>query len=287
MTSAMGALLHRGAALYNRLLNPRFAELQRSTRGMLNPIVYRRLYRLASRLPDLPIIEVGGATGSASIALALGMKESGKRAKLIVVEKMEGGTRSDMGDYQANLELVQGNFRRYGVEDQIILYPHYLTLENGPEVVALAGGPIAAFMSDADGHLDRDFALFWPRLIPGGAIVVDDYDNRTDTFRPISTRHPQGGTKRLLSYRLLNQIMAWGLMRKTGRFRDTVFGVKPAGADFTRFDPAACAAIRDGVTREWVQAVKAGSAPAELHTSGRQVARRPARSRRPHSGTLA
>ena len=251
--SLVRSLLHRGAGLVNQILNPRFTELQRSTRGMLNPIVYRRLYRLARRLPDLPIIEVGGATGCASIALALGMKESGKHSKLIVVEKMEGGTRGDVGDYQTNVELVRANFRRYGVQDQIILFPHPLTLENGPEVVALAGGPIAAFMSDADGHLDRDFALFWPRLIPGGAIVVDDYSNRRDTFRPISARHPQGGTKRLLTYRLLNQLMAWGLMRARGRFRDTVFGVKPEGADFGRFDPAVCATIRGGVAGEWAQ----------------------------------
>jgi hypothetical protein len=122
-------------------------------------------------------------------------------------------------------------------------------------VLRMAGGPIAGFMSDADGHLDRDFALFWPQLIPGGAMVIDDYSNRRDTFRPVSARHPQGGTKRLLVYRLLNQLMVWGLFQRRGRFRDTIFGTKPARADFGRFDPAVCATIRAGVAQEWAQVV--------------------------------
>src|SRR4051812_25766414 len=69
---------------FNRLFNPRFAHLQRAVRGMLNPVVYRQLYRLAYAAPDLPIIEVGAGRGAGSIALALGMKESGKTSKLIV-----------------------------------------------------------------------------------------------------------------------------------------------------------------------------------------------------------
>lgn len=247
-------VLHHGVRIYNGIFNRRFTEIRRETRGMLNPLVYRRLYKLAYRLPDLPIVEIGGAAGSASIALALGMKESGKRSKLIVVEKMEGGSRIRIGGYNENLEHVLGNFRRYGVEHMITLYPHTLTLENGHEVVALAGGKIAAFMHDADGRLDRDFALFWPILMEGGAIVIDDYGNRA-TFQPISPAHPQGGTKHVLTYRLLNQIMAWGLFVRDWRFRDTVFGHKPSNADFTRFDLQACGRIADQVERDRAGAV--------------------------------
>ena len=256
--------LHDGLQLYNRIFNRRFAEIARDTRGMLNPLVYRRLYQLAYRLPDLPIVEIGGAAGSGSIALALGMKESGKRSKLIVVEKMEGGSRIVIGSYNENLEHVLGNFRRYGVEDTIKLYPHELTLENGHEVVALAGGKIAAFMHDADGRLDRDFALFWPILMPGGAIVIDDYANQAN-YQPISPAHPQGGTKHIMTYRLLNQIMSWGLFARDWRFRNTLFGHKPANADFTRFDPRACAAIAAQVERDRAAAVEGGAGAIPVH----------------------
>jgi predicted O-methyltransferase YrrM len=250
------ALLRRlSSRAFNRLFNPRFAHLQRTVRGMLNPVVYRRLYGLAHRAPDLPIVEVGGGRGAGSIALAWGMKESGKTSKLIVVEKMEGGSRSLVGDYQTNLSLVLANFRRFGVEDRIILYPHDLTLENGSQVQALAGPSIAAFMTDADGRLDRDFQLFWPLLIPGGKIVVDDFANEAH-FQPISEAHPQGGTKCLLTYRLLSQLTAWGLFRREWTFQKTVVGVKPPEADWTRFDPAVCASIIAGVERERLQTLQ-------------------------------
>jgi predicted O-methyltransferase YrrM len=264
MKRLLRRVLHYGLQLYNRIFNRRFTDIARDTRGMLNPLVYRRLYQLAYRLPDLPIVEIGGASGSASIALALGMKESGKRSKLIVVEKMEGGSRTAIGGYNENLEHVLGNFRRYGVEDTIGLYPHELTMKNGHEVVALAGEKIAAFMHDADGRLDRDFALFWPILMEGGAIVIDDYGNRPN-FQPISPAHPQGGTKHVMTYRLLNQIMAWGLFARDWQFRDTVFGHKPSNADFTRFDLQACVRIAEQVERDRAAAVSRKAAAVTAH----------------------
>jgi predicted O-methyltransferase YrrM len=255
MSGLLRRVLHSGSDAYNHAFNRRFAELQRNTRGMLNPLVYRRLYRLAFAGPDLPIVEVGGATGSGSIALAWGLKEAGKRSKVIVIEKMEGGSRTQVGDYQQNLDLVLGNFRRFGVEEQVELFPHELTMENGHEVVRLAGGPIAAFMSDADGRIHRDFQLFWPLLVTGGSIVIDDYSASAD-YKPVSAAHPQGGAKCMFAYRLLNQMMAWGLFRKEWRLQQTVFGVKPQGADISRLDPAVCEEIIAQVERE--RALKMG-----------------------------
>jgi predicted O-methyltransferase YrrM len=231
---------------------------------MLNPMIYRRMYLLAREQPDLDMVEIGGAAGAGSVALALGMKESGKRSGLIVVEKLQGGSRATLGDYQRNLEIINGNFRDFGVDNVVRLYPHEITMENGSEVRALVQTrEIAAFVHDADGRLDRDFFLFWPLLRPGGLIIVDDYAN-SPHFKPISERNPQGGIKSVMTFRLLNQMIDWGLFRPTRHMGNTVFGLKPAGADFSRFDREACRRIIEQVERERdAFLVKAEAAPAK------------------------
>ncbi|MGH7898555.1 MAG: hypothetical protein ACREQQ_11420, partial [Candidatus Binatia bacterium] len=83
--------------LYNRTLHPRFLDLKRRAGGMLPAAVYHRLYDEVVKLPDLDIVEVGGAAGAGSIAIALAMQESSKRSKLVVVERCEGGSRVPFG----------------------------------------------------------------------------------------------------------------------------------------------------------------------------------------------
>jgi predicted O-methyltransferase YrrM len=217
---------------------------------MLRPTIYRRLYLLARALPDLDIVEIGGASGAASIALALGMKDSGKRARVIVVEKLQGGSRTRYGGYQDNLVIMQSNIRQFGVDDRIVLFPHELTLDNGKDVRALMTTPhIAAFMHDADGRLDRDFLLFWPLLQPGGLMFIDDYSN-TPRYTPVSDEHPHGGIKSVMTYRLLNQMIGWGLFVPFATIGQTIFGRKPPDANFGSFDLETCARIIDGVGRE-------------------------------------
>jgi predicted O-methyltransferase YrrM len=243
-------ILRQAYHFLGRMMYPRFYDLKARTHGMLNPMIYRQMYLLAREQPDLDIVEVGGAAGAGSVALALGMKESGKRSGLVVVEKLKGGSRAVLGDYQRNLEIINGNFRQFGVDQVVRLYPHELTMENGAEVRALVRTPeIAAFVHDADGRLDRDFFLFWPLLRPGGLIIVDDYAN-SPHFKPISERNPQGGINSVMTFRLLNQMIEWGLFRATRHMGNTVFGIKPAGADFSRFDREACRRIIEQVERE-------------------------------------
>ncbi|WP_206756961.1 class I SAM-dependent methyltransferase [Tolypothrix sp. FACHB-123] len=198
------------------------------------------MYDLCCQLPDLDIIEVGGATGTGSVSLAWALKDQEKQSKLIVVEKCEGGTRVDVGGYAENLELIQSHFSKFGVSEQIRLFPKELTFENGEEAISLIKTPkLAAFIHDADGRIDRDFYLFWPLLCEGGLIIIDDYANEAN-YQPISERHPLGGAKLILTYRLLNQIMEWGLFKPTLKIGKTIFGIKPRNADFSRFNLATC-----------------------------------------------
>lgn len=229
----------------------RWKALKADAKGMLHPKVYRELYLLARDLPDQDIVEIGGAAGAGSIALALGIKESGKQSRVIVAEKLEGGSRLDFGDRAENQRIIEDNFRKFGVLDQIRLFPHEVTLENGGEVAALVrSGTISALIHDADGRVDRDFFLFWPLLRDGGAIVIDDYADTPEKFRPVTPRHPAGGIKAVVTYRLTNLMIEWGLLRSNQVIGNTLFGVKPAAADFSRLDLLACKRAIAEVERE-------------------------------------
>jgi predicted O-methyltransferase YrrM len=230
--------------------NYKFRSLKKRAGGMLGPAVYQKIYELCRQLPDLDIVEIGGAAGAGSISIAWAMKDSLKKAKLIVVEKCEGGSRSDIGGYSENLSLIEKNFETFGVQDKILLYPHEITLENGSDVISLIETrEIAAFIHDADGRLDRDFSLFWPILMSGGLMIIDDYVDKA-TYKPTSDRYPQGGIKSVMTYRLLNQIIEWGLFEPYDKIKSTIFGYKSSSADYSLFNLDVCRDIIEEIQTE-------------------------------------
>ncbi|HEY9622356.1 MAG TPA: class I SAM-dependent methyltransferase [Crinalium sp.] len=250
MKKSIKSALRTAFLLFESVSNARFYNLRKQTNGLLLPIAYKKIYKLCRQLPDLDVVEIGGATGAGSISIAWAMKESGKQSKLIVIEKCQGGTRIDVGGYSENLELIQNHFKTFNVQDQIHLFPHELTLTNGKQAIDLIHTPeIAAFIHDADGRIDRDFYLFYPLLKPGGLIIVDDYANEAK-YQAVSDRHPMGGAKSIITYRLLNQIMEWGLFKPIHKIGKTIFGIKPLDADFKQFSLETCQAIIHGVEQE-------------------------------------
>ena len=199
---------------YNRLRHPRFSELKTRTGGMMPVRVYRRLHELAADLPDLDIVEIGAGTGTGTIALAWGMAESGKTSSLVTVEKCEGGSRDEIGDYEANRRLLDDNFGWAGVADRIRLFPRLLDDDSIDDCRdQLTTDRLAALVIDADGRLDRDFRYFWSSVVEGGAIVVDDYKGR----------HP----KAVLTRRLLDQMTTLGLFEPVAVVGETAFGRRP------------------------------------------------------------
>lgn len=238
------------AKAYYRLRYPRFYALRKQAGGMLSPAVYERIYKEIQLEPDLDVVEIGGAAGAGSIALYQGMRDSGKHARLVVVERCEGGSRSDFGGREENLRQLQENFRSFGVTENVKIFPHELTIENGEEVLRLCTTrELAAFIHDADGHIDRDFSLFWPRLRSRGLIIIDDYDPLPH-FVDVSARYPEGGIKGVLTYRLINQFIDWGLFESTAKVGITLFGRKPAAARWSYFNLDRCREIHESVKRE-------------------------------------
>lgn len=255
MPSSFTRVQDRSKLLFARIAYPRFYKLKKQAQGMLMPDVYKKMYEYCTDLPDLDIIEIGGAGGAGSIACAWALKETKKKSKLIVVEKCEGGSRSHFGSYDDNLQLLKKHFKKFHVQDYIELYPHELTFEHGKEVISMVRTKeIAALIHDADGRLDRDFFLFWPLLRPGGLIIIDDYENKPK-YQPVSSQYPQGGIKLVVTYRLVNQLVEWGLLSIKEKKGATIFGFKPEDGDISKLDLKVCEQIIKQVEQERDQVI--------------------------------
>ena len=240
------------AALRGRLLYRRFYEIKVAAHGMMPARVYKRLYDTVLGLPDLDIVEIGAAGGAGSVVIAQALKDARRTARLVTVEKCEGGSRSGRSK-QANRDALEATFRRFQVGDRIALFPEHLTMENGEEVKRLIGtGAISALVHDADGRLDRDFRIFFDMLVDGGAVVIDDFVDRR-RFKPVCDRYPFGGTKKLRTFRLANQLIDWGLIKREAVVGHTLFARKVPGASAARIEPEVVQAIDREVRAEYEQ----------------------------------
>lgn len=250
--------LHRNVYdLYYLVFHNRFFQIRRKCNGLCLVSVYKEIYKRALDLPDYDIVEVGGAAGASSIAFALALKESGKNSQVVVIEKCSGGTRSSYGGYDDNYRILTDNFISFEVDAYITLYPQALTVEKGPEVLSLINTKwISAFASDADGRIDRDFFLFWPRLIHGGMIVIDDYPRHISSETEKEEYYRTGRFKEVLTYELLNLFVSWGLFMPVKRVSNTIFGKKPKGADFEKFDMQICHDIVEDIKNAYLECAK-------------------------------
>lgn len=214
--------------------------------------VYSGLYDRVKTAPDLDILEIGPYRGASTIAMAWAMQDSGKKSRIVTVEKADGGQWHDPGHgHSENIAVLTSNLARQGVADRVTVFPDRVTDENRSEIVGLLGtDQLAALVHDADGHIDRDFRLFWRLVRPGGLIVIDDYRETPEKFQRPDERRPQGGIKGPLTFRLLNQFIEWGLFEPDEVIGETIFGSKPVGADFARFDQETCDAIHRSVIRD-------------------------------------
>lgn len=212
---------------------------------MLHPRVYASLYRQARLLSDKPFIEIGAASGSATIALAWGYRDVGHVSRIVAVERCQSGSRSRYGGFTDNLAILTRNLEQHRVSDRVHLFTQALTAASARDLIGQLGiEAISGFMHDADGRLDRDFSVFWPLTEPGGLIVVDDYLTARELSSKSASRHP-ALPKYRLTRTLLEMLIDRRLFVPFGRIDHTCFGRKP--------DPAP--AWPDGLNEDMAAAV--------------------------------
>ncbi len=233
--------------LQSLLPSGRFKVLQRHLGGMLEWRTYRRIYRELKARPDLDAVEVGAARGAGSIAAAMAYRDLRRSGRLVVVEKLERGSRSADGSYLDNLSAMESLFDAFRVTRHIQLFPHHITMKNGAEVVRLIRTrQLSAQIHDADGRLDRDFFHFGPLLIDDAFVLVDDYEDRLEQ-KELPDGTPVVFGKKRLTFQLFNLLAEWGLFVFDEVKDGTAFGRKPKGADWSRLDLNRCIEITQAI----------------------------------------
>jgi predicted O-methyltransferase YrrM len=156
--------------------------------SMLHLDVLTLLYHLAKNEPGA-ILEIGASLGGATIAMALGVANSGGTRKLISIEhggKQEHphlGTKDIIRDLRRN--LTKENVSRF------------VTLINGHSSEeatiadvrrALDPDQIGLLVIDADGAIERDINCFKDLLADDCWVVIDDYYGPAENIKVSPTR---------------------------------------------------------------------------------------------------
>lgn len=233
----------------------KFIKIKKITNGWLLPETYKAIYDCALTAQEGVMLDIGPAQGGSSISLGLGIRDSGK-SKLSKVFSIEKGTGSSAlqsrNDENLNTITLRRNIDKYGLSDRtVVLIGDVKDVHKQVDETQ----PISLMFIDADGALDRDFKLFYNRLLPGAPIILDDYvDSINKRAREVylkwssqselDTYVKQKGLEKFLDlyplgkeytvYRFVNYFLDKGLLKKDkvigGTF--TFFGHKPQNAVF-------------------------------------------------------
>jgi predicted O-methyltransferase YrrM len=146
--------------------------------SMLHPIVLTTVEHLASSVTGV-IVEVGAYVGGATIAMARGVRDAGRKTRIVTIE---GG-----GEYLTHPDLpsadifgdLQRNLQSRGLDRLVTLYrgmsDDQAALDLVRETLIANDARIGMLCIDADGKVQRDFDLYLPWCADGCVLVVDDY----------------------------------------------------------------------------------------------------------------
>lgn len=197
--------------------------------GMLAPSIYCRIYEIARSAGGL-IVEVGTFRGAATVALALGLRDSRKPGRVISFDR--GVSRSGVGDAEAFLGKVQRNLEFFKVDDLV-----ELVVGDVSETAAVVphDAEISVLMLDADGSIDRDIGLFFNRVIPGGMIIIDDCADIVKVKR-VGFSTTKIDSKLRLAFLLLSYFKSKGIISEGTQIKHTYFGEKLRGCRDDKLD---------------------------------------------------
>jgi precorrin-6B methylase 2 len=204
---------------------PDFDQITIRCSGMLAPSIYKRMYEVALRSADGLIVEVGTYGGAATVALALGLRDAGKCRRVVSFGRAR--------DPDAYRRRVKQNLRFFGVEDLVEL----IVGEVGNTADAIPEHDrISVLVIDADGSIDRDMALFFNRVVPGGAIIIDDCTDLVRMRRVGWSTTIRIDAKMRLAYLLLSYFKSKGIISAGTQIKNTYFGEKLRGFPDDKLD---------------------------------------------------
>jgi predicted O-methyltransferase YrrM len=133
------------------------------------------------------VLEVGAYTGGATIAMAMGVRDSGAQKKLISIER---GCRVDLPRIgtKDSFKDLRKNLKRFGFLDQVTLLNARSFDVNTVAMVRQLSGPIGLFVFDADANVRRDINCYSDRFIDRCWIVIDDYLGGADKSGKLRTQ---------------------------------------------------------------------------------------------------
>lgn len=213
-------------------LHPAYSEVRAIKRVTKTGLPLQAYYRLSQKVKDSRggnvFLEIGAGAGTSTtvIGKALAAKND-PDGMLFTAEKFEGGHYAETDGRNANIDRFYDLLDRFGVRKYVTLFPHYITEESIPDLrEAIGDRRLAGIFIDADGRIDRLLPGVWDMLPKDAPVIFDDYSNDLKYFRPVSDRYPQGGSKLLRCYRMVNVLAERGLIRIDEVIYGTVFTTK-------------------------------------------------------------
>jgi predicted O-methyltransferase YrrM len=207
--------------------------IKKKANGMLSIDVYQEMYRIAKKVKkNTTILEIGTAHGAGTISLALG---SYGKNKVLSIDKIIGGSRDKFGTFEENKLIIKNNFKYFGVDKIIDFYigtSTEIALQLPKEM------KFSMLVIDADGAVDRDFELFYNKLLPGSTVIIDDYSNYVRIKKDKKITHID--QKFRLTYMLVSFMEQANLLKKNKVIDSTYFGIKPQNqkndVNFSQYD---------------------------------------------------
>jgi len=142
--------------------------------SMLHPVVLTTLEHFAATV-DGAIVEIGAYVGGATIAMARGVRDSGRATPIVTIEP--GGqylTHPDLPSADIFGDL-QHNLSNRGLDRFVTLYQGLSSDPGALDLVRANADHIGMLCIDADGNVQRDFDLYLPFCDDGCLLSVDDY----------------------------------------------------------------------------------------------------------------
>jgi predicted O-methyltransferase YrrM len=213
----------------------RFTDIKHEGNGMLAPEEYKLLYHYSQDVAEWNMLEIGAGHGASTISLALGIRESESDSRLFTFEKGEGGSRDRYGDKETNIRILRNNLREFEVSKHVQLLTQRLTRDGGVPDTVRQAAPFGLIFIDADGQLDRDFELLYELLLPGGLVIVDDYNPTYNNEKSLQT------------FALINLFKEKGLLIERETYSNLFVGHKPIQEQSVHLEEAEISDIEDRI----------------------------------------